>query len=388
MIELLIRLFVRDSENIGNPRVRERYGILAGGTGIVLNVCLFGAKFIAGLFTASIAVTADAFNNLSDAGSSIVTLLGFKLAGMPPDKEHPFGHGRIEYLSGLVVSLAILVVGVELLKSSILKIFRPEPVEFQVFSFVILFISVLTKLWMCHFNRTLSKRIHSSAMSATAMDSLTDAVATSAVILGLLAGHLFQLQIDGWVGVLVALFILYTGFCTAKDSLSPLLGQAPDKAFVQHISDTVMSHDEVVGIHDLIVHDYGPGRLLISLHAEVPSNADILETHDAIDRIELELRRKFSCEVTIHMDPIVVDDDEIRELHQRVCDLVSTIDPGLSIHDFRMVKGPTHTNLIFDLIVPYRFRLPDGAVAERVREEIEGFEGKYCAVIQVEKAFT
>lgn len=387
MIDFLVRTFVRDSERTNDPAVRGRYGILAGGMGIFLNLCLFAAKFLAGVLTASIAVTADAFNNLSDAGSSVVTLVGFKMAEMPADKEHPFGHGRLEYLSGLAISVAILVVGLELGRNSVVKILHPAAVEFGLLPAAILLVSVLVKLWMAYFNRNLGSRIGSAAMRATSADSLTDAVATTAVLIGMVVAHLSGLQIDGYIGVLVALFILYSGFTTARDSLSPLLGQAPDKEFVHSIGETVLAHREVVGIHDLIVHDYGPGRCIISLHAEVPSNWDILEMHDLIDRIEMELREKFQCDVTIHMDPIVMDDDEVRVLRGRVVELVKDIDPALTIHDFRMVVGPTHTNLIFDVLAPYRFRLTDAELAEAVRAGVKNLDERYFAVIQVDKAY-
>lgn len=387
MIDVLIRLFVRNSERVDDPTVRSSYGALAGFTGILLNLCLFGAKFIAGLLTASIAVTADAFNNLSDAGSSVVTLVGFKMAGMPSDNEHPFGHGRIEYLSGLLVSMAIILVGAELVKSSFSKILHPEVVAFSTVSMVILAVSVLVKLWMCWFNRLLAARINSAAMRAASMDSLTDAVATTAVLIGILISQMFRWNIDGWIGMLVALFILYTGFTTARDSLSPLLGQAPDAGLVKDIADTVQAHDEVVGIHDLIIHDYGPGRRIISLHAEVPCNVDILVMHDAIDLIELELRHKFNCDVTIHMDPIAVNDEETDAVRCKVVDMVKGISAELSIHDFRMVQGTTHTNLIFDVMVPHKFSMSDTQIAEAVREGVQGIDSSYFAVICVEKGF-
>lgn len=387
MINFLVRVFVRDSARTNDPVVRGRYGVLAGGMGIFLNLCLFAAKFIAGMLTASIAVTADAFNNLSDAGSSLVTLVGFKMAEMPADKEHPFGHGRLEYLSGLAISVAILVVGLELGRGSVLKIMHPETVRLGAASIAILAVSVLVKLWMAYFNRTLGRRIGSAAMKATSMDSLTDAVATTAVLVGMVVGHLSGLLIDGYIGVLVAVFILYSGFTTARDSLSPLLGQAPDRDFVKSIESCVLSHPEVQGIHDLIVHDYGPGRRIISFHAEVPCDRNILETHDLIDRIEMELRSKYECDVTVHMDPIVTDDEEIESLRARVVDMVKGIDPALSIHDFRMVEGPTHTNLIFDVLTPYRFRLSDAELADAVRDGVKKLDERFFAVIQVDKAY-
>lgn len=387
MVGLLVKLFVKDSSQVHDIQVRGRYGILAGSVGIFLNLCLFAAKFFAGILTSSIAVTADAFNNLSDAGSSVVTLLGFKMAGRPADREHPFGHGRIEYLSGLLVSMAIMLVGIELIKSSFEKILHPQSVTFQILPFSILLLSIVIKLWMSYFNRTLGRRIDSTAMKATAMDSLTDAVATTAVAAGILIAHFFNIQVDGWIGMLVALFILYSGFTTARDSLSPLLGEVPDTEFVKQIEETVLKHDEVVGLHDLIIHDYGPGRCMISLHAEVPSSMDVLIMHDAIDLIELELHRKFNCDATIHMDPIETDDKATNEMKEKVLQLAQKIDPAISIHDFRMVQGKTHTNLIFDVTVPYKFWLSDEQVEDSIRNQIQAIDQKYFAVIRVEKAF-
>ncbi len=388
MITFLLRHFIKEYEQTQNPAVRERYGVLAGAVGILLNLCLFAAKFIAGLLTASIAVTADAFNNLSDAGSSVVTLVGFKMAGRPADREHPFGHGRIEYVAGLAVSMAILLVGVELLKGSFTKILHPQRVAFSLVSFGILVLSVLVKCWMCYFNRNLGKRIDSTAMKATAMDSLTDAVATSAVALGALAEHFTNWQADGWIGLLVALFILYSGWNTAKDSLSPLLGQTPDASFVQEIACIVLAHEEIIGLHDLIVHDYGPGRCIISLHAEIPCDRDILIMHDAIDLIEMELREKFHCDVTIHMDPIAVNDEETMAIYHQVKAQMKEIDAEISIHDFRMVKGPTHTNLIFEATIPFKFRLTDAQVAQQIRQKVRALGKNYFAVVTVEKSYT
>ena len=385
MVNFLIRLFIPDSQKINDPVVRGRYGILAGGMGILLNLCLFFSKFFAGFFTGSIAITADAFNNLSDAGSSVVTLAGFKMASMPADREHPFGHGRLEYLSGLAISAAILLVGLELGKSSVEKIIHPEAVRMGILPMVILICSILVKLWMAYFNRSLGKRISSSAMMATAADSLTDAAATSAVLVGMAVGHLSGRLIDGYIGLLVAAFILYSGFTTARDSLSPLLGQAPDKEFVASIQQAAMAHPEILGIHDLIVHDYGPGRRIISFHAEVPSNRDILETHDVIDHLEMELRERFQCDVTVHMDPIVIDNAVINALRSQVTKVVKGIDPHLTIHDFRMVDGPTHANLIFDVMAPYQFRMSDSELIETVQQKIKALDPRYFAVVQIDK---
>lgn len=387
MVGLLVKIFIKDSTQIHDLQVRGRYGILAGCVGIFLNLCLFAAKFIAGILSTSIAITADAFNNLSDAGSSVVTLIGFKMAGRPADHKHPFGHGRIEYLSGLIVSMAILLVGFELVKSSFGKILNPQVVTFHILPFSILILSIFIKLWMSYFNRTLGRKIDSTAMNATAMDSLTDAMATAAVAAGLLASHFFHIYVDGWVGMLVALFILYSGFTTARDSLSPLLGEVPDADFVKQIKQTVLNHQEVVGLHDLIVHDYGPGRRIISLHAEMPSTMDVLVMHDSIDLIELELHDKFQCDATIHMDPIETDDQTTNANKEKVIQLVKTIDPSITIHDFRMVQGKTHTNLIFDVTIPNQFWMSDMQIEEAIRNQISQLNNTYFPVIRVDKAF-
>ncbi len=387
MTELFVRLFIRDYKNVENAIVRQKYGMLGGMVGIFCNILLFLAKLFAGLLTSSISITADAFNNLSDAGSCVVSAVGFKMAGRPADHEHPFGHGRIEYISGLIISFVIMLMGLELLKSSAEKIFSPQNVVFSWISFVILLISIGVKLWMGLFNRTLGNRIDSAAMKASAMDSISDVVATSVVALGMLISHFFSLQIDGYLGVLVAGFILYTGFQTAKDTLNPLLGEAPDKEFVESIEQSVLSYEGILGVHDLIVHNYGPGRSVISLHAEVSCEDDILEIHDMIDRIERDLKEKFSCEVVIHMDPIVTDDVETNRVHEKVVQLIGIIDPVLKIHDFRMVKGPTHTNLIFDVVVPYGFRLNDEQLKEAILRAAKTLDESYEVVADIDHSY-
>ena len=387
MTERLVRRFIRDWENVGDPAVRERYGALSGGVGILLNLLLSLGKFFAGLLTGSIAVTADAFNNLSDAGSSVVTLVGFKLAGQKADDGHPFGHGRIEYLAGLLVSLLILMVGVELGKTSIEKIFRPEQVDFSLVTVVILIASILVKLWMCLFNRNLGRRIGSAAMEATATDSLSDVVATSAVLAGTLVGEFTGVSIDGWVGVVVAIFILRAGWGAAKDTVDPLLGSAPDPALVKEIQDVVLSHKQVVGMHDLVIHDYGPGRRMCSFHAEVPQNADIMEAHDAIDHIEREIYQKFGVETTAHMDPIATEDEAVNSLREQVRDLVREVNPEMNIHDFRVTRGPQHTNLIFDVVVPHRSKVSDEEIAGEITRRVQALDPSYYPVFQLERSY-
>ena len=376
MINRLVRLFIQDCDNVTDPAVREKYGVLSGAVGIVLNLLLSAGKFFAGVVTGSIAITADAFNNLSDAGSSVVTLVGFKLAGQKADDGHPFGHGRAEYLAGLLVSLMILLVGLELGKTSIGKILHPEAVDFSPVSVAILAASILVKLWMGHFNRTLGKKLGSAAM-----------VATSAVLAGTLAGHFAHLSIDGWAGAVVAVFILKAGWGAAKDTINPLLGASPDPELVHAIREVVLSHPQVVGMHDLIIHDYGPGRRLCSFHAEVPQDADILEAHDAIDHIEREIQQKFGIETTAHMDPIATDDESVNRLREQVAALARAVEPEMTIHDFRVTKGPQHTNLIFDVVVPHRCRLRDEELCERLSGAVRALDERYFAVIQVDRAY-
>ena len=387
MISLLARLFLK-TEGRDEAALRKEYGILCGAVGIALNVLLFAGKFFAGTLSGSIAITADAFNNLSDAGSSFVTLLGFQLAGQKPDSDHPFGHGRIEYLSGLAVSMLILLMGFELAKSSLDKILHPAPVDSSWLVIAILCVSIAVKLYMSFYNRSLGKKLNAPAMLATAADSLSDSVATTAVLIATLVGRFSSLMIDGWCGILVAAFILWSGFNAAKDTINPLLGTPPTHEFVDQIKHMVMAHPAIIGIHDLIVHDYGPGRVMISLHAEVSASENVLELHDEIDNVESELREKLGCEAVIHMDPIVTDDGITEETRERVAALVHCIDDATNIHDFRMVAGPSHTNVIFDAVVPYGFRLTDSEVEEKIKTAVRTLDGNYFAVVKVERSYT
>ena len=387
MISLLAKWLIPNREQVEDGAVRRAWGALCGFVGIGLNILLFAGKLVAGTLSGSIAITADAFNNLSDAGSSVVTLLGFRLAGKKPDAGHPFGHGRLEYVSGLIVAGLILLMGAELAKSSVDKILHPEAVTFSWLAAGILLASIGVKLYMYLYNRAVGKKIKSAAMSATAADSLSDTAATSAVLLAMVIGKLTNVQLDGWVGLVVALFILWSAVQAARDTISPLLGQAPDPMLVKEIESLVMAHDTVVGIHDLVVHDYGPGRCIISLHAEVPADGQVLELHDVIDNIEEELAQKLHCEAVIHMDPVVVGDPTVTALHQQVAALVKTIDPRITIHDFRMVPGQTHTNLIFDAVIPFDERLTRQQVADRIRQMVSEMEGDYRAVVKVENSY-
>lgn len=388
MFKLLTRLFVKDSENVHDPSVRRAYGTLCSVYGIFLNLLLFAGKYIAGALAHSVSIVADAFNNLSDAGSSIITLLGFVIAGKKPDTEHPFGHGRVEYLAGLILSALIITMGIELGRSSIEKIINPAPIEAGILPAAILLASILVKVYMCLYNRATAKKINSAAMEATAKDSLSDSISTLVVLLAMAASYVFDINIDGWAGLAVAVLIIFTGYGALKDTLSPLLGKAPEPELVDTIEKIVMSHPEICGIHDLIVNDYGPGRLVISLHAEVNGAGNIFELHDAIDRAEVELKEELGCVATIHMDPIEADNTEVAQHRQAVSDLIrEKISPKMSIHDFRMVPGPTHTNLIFDVVVPPDYPEKDEAVAAQIRELVHNTWDEHYAVINVDRAY-
>ncbi len=387
MVTFLSRLLIKDHDRVSDPGVRRQYGVLCGAVGIALNVLLFLGKFFAGTVSGSIAITADAFNNLSDAGSSLVTILGFKLAGQKPDPDHPFGHGRMEYLSGLVVAMLILLMGFELLKSSFNKILHPEAIEFSWLSVAILAAGILCKLYMSLYNRKIGDRINSAAMRATAADSLSDSISTGAVLAATLISYFFSWNIDGWVGLAVACFILYAGYNAAKDTVDPLLGQAPDPQLVRDIEATVLGFAPIQSIHDMVVHDYGPGRMMISLHAEVPADGDILEMHDTIDLAEQALRDQYNCDAVIHMDPIVTNDEQVLHMRMKMAQLVQVMDPRVTVHDFRMVEGPTHTNLIFDVACPFDLGLSDNEVRRQVEAMVALLEGDYRAVITVDRIY-
>ena len=388
MITFLASLFIKDRRNYDSPAVRQAYGVLSGAVGIGLNILLFLGKWIAGTLSGSIAITADAFNNLSDAGSSIITLIGFRLSGQAPDPEHPFGHGRMEYISGLLVSVAILVMGFELIWSSFGKLRDPEPIESSALVLGILLASILVKVYMFYYNRYLSKKLDSAAMKATSVDSLSDTVATTLVLIATVISKYTGLILDGWFGILVGIFIVYTGGSTLKETIDLLIGQPPKKEFIDEIREIVLGHSLVYGVHDLIVHDYGPGRRMISLHAEVAVDGDIQDIHEQIDHIEHELQEKLNCSATIHMDPIVTDDKEVLEMKEKVEEMVQSLDENFSMHDFRMVKGPTRTNLIFDVEVPRKTSLTDNEIMNRLKEQIHGLPGsKYFAVIQIDHEY-
>ena len=387
MLKLLIRLFIKDSENVTDEKVRRAYGTLCSLYGIFLNIVLFAGKYFAGLISGSVAIIADAFNNLSDAGSSVITLLGFAIAGRKPDPDHPYGHGRVEYLTGLALSVLIIVMGVELGKSSFEKILNPEPIEVGLLPALILVASIAVKVYMSMYNRSVGKKINSAAMLATATDSLSDSVSTAVVLLSMIVTWLFGVNIDAYAGFAVALFIIYAGFSAAKETLSPLLGQAPDPELVENIEKAVMSHPEIKGIHDMIFHDYGPGRSFVTLHAEVDGSGDIFQLHDVIDQAEMEIGHDFNILATIHMDPIESNNPQVVEMRAAVAEKLKEICPDITIHDFRMVPGPSHTNLIFDAVLPAGFAMKDNECAERIRTLVHDTWENHFAVVNIDRAY-
>ena len=395
MLKFLAKLFIKTPMEYDDPATRRAYGVLCGAVGILLNILLFAGRFIAGSLAKSVAVTADAFNNLADAGSSVITMIGFGLAGQKPDKEHPFGHGRFEYIAGLLVSAAIILMGVELLKTSVEKIIAPQAVEFSVLTAVILVFSVAVKIYMAVYNGSLGKKLASPALAAAAKDSLSDSIATAFVLVSSAVGHFLGINIDGWCGAAVAVFVLRAGIMSVRDTLAPLLGTEPDPEFVKRINDIVLSYPEISAIHDLIIHDYGPGRQIISLHAEMPteSGSDIFKLHDIVDNAERRLRQELGCDATIHLDPVAAEDEQTQMLHERMEAALFEINSGLTMHDFRIVPGPTHTNLIFDVVVPYDNKMPQAEILEKIEyaaAELPSGKngGKYYAVVRFDRPFT
>ena len=383
----LIRRFVKDNENIHDPRVRGAYGKLAGTAGIVANVLLFGGKLLAGLLSGSVAIIADAFNNLSDAGSSVVTLVGFRLSSAPPDKEHPFGHGRVEYLSALTVAALIMLAGVELATSAVGKIITPDPADFQWISIGILVASIVVKAWMAHFNGTIAKCIHSEALRASATDSRNDVICTAVVLASSLVSKFTGYDVDGWVGAAVALFVIWSGFSIVRETVSPLLGEAPDPELVQGIRERVMSQEGITGIHDLIVHNYGPGRCIVSLHAEVPSDGDILKSHEIVDAVERRLAEELNIIACIHMDPVDTKDERVSALRELAIDVLHEIDEGLTLHDFRVVFGEQRSNIIFDVVVPFSIK-DVSALHEEIERRLQEKNPHLFAVITIDREWS
>lgn len=385
MIKFLISLFIHDADNIGDARIRAKYGTLSSMVGILCNVLLFALKFILGNMANSIAVTADAFNNLSDVGSALVTFLGFKMASKPADREHPFGHGRIEYISGLIIAGFILLVGFEFVKTSIHKIMYPEPVEFRIVIVVGLVASILVKLWLSRFNSIIGQKIHSTTMNATAMDSISDVMATSVTLVAVVTALFTDLPIDGYMGIVVSGFVLFTGYNVAKDTISPLLGRAPDPELVAKIKEMTLSFNGIIGVHDLIVHDYGPGRVFASLHAEVPITMDIMDNHALIDYVEEALEKELGIEVVIHMDPLDTECELTNSLKKEVEHVVLEENKAYSIHDFRVILSGEIKNLIFDVSVPIEEERSDVDICCCIKKRIKALDAHYHPKIVVDR---
>ena len=387
MTDFIIKKFIKDYENVNEQRVRESYGITASITGIILNTLLSIGKILTGIIFNSISVTADGVNNLSDGASSVITLIGFKISSKPADKDHPFGHARMEYLTGFILGIAVILVGVELIKSSFDKIMNPTKTIFSIEMIVVLIVSVLIKLWISLFYKKLGDKISSATLKASSTDSRNDVISTIVVILSLLVSNATGYEVDGYVGILVALFILYSGYDILRDILNPLLGEMPDREFIESIENKILSYDGIVNIHDLVVHNYGPNRYFASVHAEVDAKEDIMKSHDLIDNIERDFARELDISLVIHLDPIITDDEEINELRSMTDKIVKSIDERLTMHDFRVVKGETHTNLIFDVVVPVDYDIKSSKLVSMIEKEIRNKDETYFAVITIDKNY-
>ena len=388
MTNLLIKLFIKNKDHLSDNEIRHQYGILGGVVGVICNFLLFILKIIAGILTSSIAIMADAFNNLSDAASSIITVVGFKMVNKPADKEHPFGHGRVEYISGLIISMIIIMMGLEFIKSSIEHIITHEITTISTISITILIISITLKLWMSIFNKKLGKIIHSSTMKAISMDSLVDVVATSTTLICLIISYYTNVSLDGYAGIIVALFIIYTGYSMLKETLDPLLGSPPDMNFVKKVEDFVLSHNEILGIHDLIVHNYGANRIIVTLHAEVPCDINIITIHEIVDNIERTLKKDLDCEVLIHIDPIITNDEEVLEIRDMVLNIIKSIDENLTMHDFRMVKNNLYPRIIFDIVIPHNFNMTNESLISTIEQLIRKNINECKLIINIDDIYS
>lgn len=385
--KLLVKTFIKDSENTQREDVRNKYGYLAGIVGIISNLLLFIVKISVGLLTTSIAITADAFNNFSDMASSIITIVGFKLASIPPDKEHPFGHGRLEYISALIVAFMVMLVGVQFIKSSIERILNPSPIKFQFIPFLVLAISILAKFWISRFNKFVGNKINSSALKAASVDALGDVFTSSCVVISFLAAKFTTLPIDGYIGVLVSLAILYAGFSLVKETISPLLGEAADPELVSAINERVLSYKHITGVHDLIVHNYGVGRCIASIHAEIPASINIMTIHDVIDEAEREISRDLKVHLVIHMDPICVETEEVSIAREEVEKIIESHPSIKSMHDFRVVGSGDNKNLVFDIVVFHENTMPDESLKEYMTKSIKDIHPNYNCIITVDRDY-
>lgn len=387
MNEILFKTFIKNHDDVKKPAVRDAYGKLAGVVGIMSNALLCVMKIAIGLISGSIAIIADGVNNLADGGSSVITLLGFKLASMPEDEDHPYGHARYEYLSGLVVSFIIILVGFELLKSSIDKILNPTPLEFSWTVVLVLVLAILIKIWQAVFNISAGKKIDSLTLMTTGADSRNDVISTTVVLVSLLIGHFAEVQLDGFMGMLVALFIMWSGISLVRETISPLLGEAPDSELVQEIESIAMSYDSVLGIHDLEVHNYGPGKIFASVHIEVDSAVDVMVSHDLVDNIEQRLRTDLNINITAHLDPVNVSDPNRAPLTELLRDAIAEVPEFLSFHDLRIVSGPTHTNVIFDVVVSHDCKMPESEILRFFNQKLSTYNDTFFAAINIDKSY-
>lgn len=383
----LVKKFIHDYENIHDINVRASYGKLSGKVGIFCNAFLFAVKFIMGTISGSVSITADAVNNLSDAASSVISLIGFKMAEKPADEDHPYGHARYEYLSGLTVAVMIILIGFELFKTSFDKVLHPSTVDFSIALVIVLAVSILIKLWMALFNKSLGKKINSSALEATAADSRNDVISTSAVLVAAVISHFFKINLDGYMGIAVAVFILYSGIGLVKDTLDPLLGKAPEPELVDYIQKKILSYDGVLGTHDLMIHDYGPGRKFASVHVEMAAEGDVLKSHDVIDNIERDFLSKDNLNIIVHYDPIVTKDDIVNDFRSWLMEQVKSIDPHLSIHDLRIVPGNSHTNLVFDCVMPHCINMSPSELKAEIRRLVNIKYPNYYCIITIDSSY-
>ncbi|CUU50788.1 cation diffusion facilitator family transporter [Clostridium beijerinckii] len=388
--ELIVNKFVKDNSNVKDDTVRNSYGVLGGIIGIVVNIILFIIKLSVGVIVSSIAIMADAFNNLSDAASSLITILGFKLSNKPADREHPFGHGRIEYLSALIVAFMVMLVGLQFIKSSFERIVNPSPVAFELVSFILLIVSIFFKIWLSKFNKFIGEKINSSALKAASTDALGDVFTTTCVAISFLASKFTSFPIDGYIGMFVALFIVYAGFNLVKDTINPLLGEAPDPELVESIEKMVLSYDNILGSHDLIIHNYGPGKCMASIHAEIPGNINVVDIHEVIDKAEREISKALKIYLVIHIDPICVIEGEVKEAYDEILSIIEKYDYIESIHDFRVVGEGDIKNLIFDVVIEpsKKLSITDTELINIISEGVKKYHPSYNCVITIDKHYT
>ncbi len=387
MRKILLKLFVKNYQDTNNTAVRAKYGILSGIVGIIVNLILCSIKIVAGILSGSVSILADGINNLSDAGTSIVTMVGFKLSSAPADEKHPFGHERIEYISAMIISILIIVIGFSLFRTSVEKIINPTPIEIDYYLFIILGIGILFKLWQGLFNRGLGKMINSPALLATSQDSINDVISTSAVIIGIVISLVFNINVDGYVGLLVSLFIFKSGYDLVKDAASPLIGVNPTDEEIQEVTNKILSYDGVLGIHDLVFHSYGPSKKFITAHVEVDANSDFLACHDVMDNIEKEFKNELNIDLVIHMDPIDISNPETIIIKTMVLDIIKNYDDKFTMHDFRVVHGNTHTNVLFDLVIPYNYPITIHQLKQEITELIKIQNNKLEVIITVDQMY-